>query len=212
MADRPTQHLRRAPMQRRSAERVEAIQAAAQKVLEEEGGEALTTIRVAEAAGFSIGSLYHWYPDKDAIVEELALRYWNELAELVEGVADLAERGGVDRPIDEAFAALAAGFRARPGFMALWFGGLRTEGVRDATRPVRERVGEATERILVVTAPKSSASDRAKVAAVLTVMGDGLLREAFRLNREGQPILLEEGKIALTAYAEARLAPRVEAT
>jgi hypothetical protein len=40
---------------------------------------------------------------------------------------------------------------------------------------------------------------------VLAVMGDGLLREAFRLDPDGQPELLAEGAIALRAYATTRL-------
>jgi AcrR family transcriptional regulator len=197
--------LRRPPIQRRSTERVERILEAAQRVLDREGAEALSTVRVAEEAGASIGSLYHWYPDKEAIAEALALRYWDELANLIEGVADETERGDVEAPIERTLEVLAAGFRARPGFLALWFGGLRTEGVRDATRPVRERAAVAIERLLVVISPGSDPAVRARVASVLAVMGDGLLREAFRLDPDGQPELLAEGAIALRAYATTRL-------
>lgn len=197
--------LRRPPIQRRSTERVERILAAAQRVLDREGAEALSTVRVAEEAGASIGSLYHWYPDKEAIAEALALRYWDELASLIEDVADATERGDVEAPIERTLEVLAAGFRARPGFLALWFGGLRTEGVRDATRPVRQRAAVAIERLLVVIAPGSDPALRARVASVLAVMGDGLLREAFRLDPDGQPELLAEGAIALGAYATTRL-------
>jgi AcrR family transcriptional regulator len=197
--------LRRPPLQQRSTERVERILEAAQRVLDREGAAALSTVRVAEEAGASIGSLYHWYPDKEAIAEALALRYWDELAELIEGVADATERGEVEGPIERTLEVLAAGFRARPGFLALWFGGLRTEGVRDATRPVRERAAVAIERLLVVIAPGSDPALRAKVAIVLALIGDGLLREAFRLDPDGQPELLAEGAIALRAYATTRL-------
>ncbi|MDX6589381.1 MAG: hypothetical protein QOI84_655 [Solirubrobacterales bacterium] len=197
--------LRRPPLQQRSTERVERILEAAQRVLDREGADALSTVRVAEEAGVSIGSLYHWYPDKEAIAEALALRYWDELAELIEGVADATERGEVEAPIERTLEVLAAGFRARPGFLALWFGGLRTEGVRDATRPVRQRAAVAIERLLAVIAPDSDPDLRARVAIVLALMGDGLLREAFRLAPDGQPELLAEGAIALRAYATTRL-------
>jgi AcrR family transcriptional regulator len=197
--------LRRPPIQQRSTERVERIHEAARRVLDRDGAEALSTVRVAEEAGVSIGSLYHWYPDKEAIAEALALRYWDELATLIEGVADATERGGVEAPIEKTLEVLAAGFRARPGFLALWFGGLRTEGVRDATRPVRQRAAAAIERLLAVIAPDGDPALRARVASVLTVMGDGLLREAFRLDPDGQPELLAEGAIALRAYATTRL-------
>jgi hypothetical protein len=34
-----------------------------------------------------------------------------------------------------------------------------------------------------------------------------MLREAFRINREGDPIVLEESKVMLDAYLVARLGP-----
>jgi AcrR family transcriptional regulator len=197
--------LRRSPRQARSRDRVEGFLDAGDALLAAEGSSGLSTVRVAEEAGASIGTLYHWFPDKEAIAEALALRYWDELAELIEGVADATEHGEVEAPIERTLEVLAAGFRARPGFLALWFGGLRTEGVRDATRPVRERAAAAIERLLVVIAPGSDRALRARVASVLAVMGDGLLREAFRLDPDGQPELLAEGAIALRAYATARL-------
>ncbi|MBW2314385.1 MAG: TetR/AcrR family transcriptional regulator [Deltaproteobacteria bacterium] len=59
---------RRQPKQDRSREIVEAIQQAGLQILEQEGPAALTTNRIAEIAGVSIGSLYRYYPNKEAIV------------------------------------------------------------------------------------------------------------------------------------------------
>ena len=58
---------RREPMQQRSRQTVEAVLEAVQRVLRRHGAEAITTNRVAEAAGVSIGSLYQYFPDKQAI-------------------------------------------------------------------------------------------------------------------------------------------------
>jgi len=59
---------RRRPSQRRSQVTVTAILDAAARVFEERGFEAGTTNHVAELAGVSIGSLYEYFPNKDAIV------------------------------------------------------------------------------------------------------------------------------------------------
>jgi len=59
---------RRQPKQERSREIVRAIQQAGLRILEQEGPAALTTNRIAEVAGVSIGSLYRYYPNKEAIV------------------------------------------------------------------------------------------------------------------------------------------------
>lgn len=59
---------RRRPSQRRSQVTVTAILDAAARVFEERGFEAGTTNRVAERAGVSIGSLYEYFPNKDALL------------------------------------------------------------------------------------------------------------------------------------------------
>ncbi len=59
---------RRSPKQRRSQQIVDAILQAGSLLLREEGVGALTTNRIAERAGVSIGSLYRYFPNKAAIV------------------------------------------------------------------------------------------------------------------------------------------------
>jgi AcrR family transcriptional regulator len=197
--------LRRAPVQARSRDRVARFLDAADALLAQEGAAALNTVRVAEAAGASIGTLYHWFPDKEAIIEALALRYWDELAEILEGVARQLASEPEEDPVSRVIDALAEGFRARPGFLALWFGGLRSERVRDATRPGRARAQRSIHGLLAVTHPGASAVDREIVAGMVVLIGDGLLREAFRLDRKGDPTVLAEGRHALRAYTDSRL-------
>lgn len=178
---------------------------AADEVLAREGADALTTAAVATAAGVSVGSLYQYFPDKEAIAEALAIRYWGELQDLVDAAAEANEQGSLDDPMSVVIDGLAAGFRARPGFLALWFGGLRSERVRNVTRPGRTHVARAVERILAVHWPESGAAQRGTVARMVVLAGDGLLREAFRLDPEGDPTVLEETKRLLSAYITERL-------
>jgi AcrR family transcriptional regulator len=62
---------RRTPRQRRSRAIVAAIVEAGRRLLEAEGPSALTTNRIAERAGVSIGSLYRYFPNKEAIVSAI---------------------------------------------------------------------------------------------------------------------------------------------
>lgn len=62
---------RRKPRQGRSKVMVAAILEACQLILEKEGPEHLTTNRIAEVAGVNIGSLYQYFPNKDAILANL---------------------------------------------------------------------------------------------------------------------------------------------
>lgn len=70
---------RRRPQQARANHTYEMIVAAAAHVLDENGEAAFTTNRVAERAGVSIGSLYQYFQDKQAILVALAEREENQL-------------------------------------------------------------------------------------------------------------------------------------
>jgi AcrR family transcriptional regulator len=62
---------RRDPKQLRSRAIVEAIVEAGRRLLAEEGASSLTTNRIAERAGVSIGSLYRYFPNKQAILASI---------------------------------------------------------------------------------------------------------------------------------------------
>ncbi len=65
---------RKAPRQRRSQHTVASILEAAAQVLETQGLAGFTTNAVAERAGVSIGSLYQYFPSKDALTLALLQR------------------------------------------------------------------------------------------------------------------------------------------
>lgn len=78
---------RKAPRQERSRELVEWILEAATRILAADGLAGLTTNRIAAVAGISVGSLYQYFPNKDAIVVALIERTQLGVAEAVEAVA-----------------------------------------------------------------------------------------------------------------------------
>ncbi|MEU5843876.1 TetR/AcrR family transcriptional regulator [Rhodococcus sp. NPDC047139] len=87
---------RRIPQQDRSRAMVERIIAAGHTVLLENGYEGASTNRIARTAGISPGSVYQYFPDKDAIVAEVVDRWTDALhariscvfAEALDGPAD----------------------------------------------------------------------------------------------------------------------------
>ena len=66
------------PLQQRSKMTVDAIMEAAIQVFDEHGYAAGTTARIASRAGVSIGSLYQYFPNKDAILHALAEQHLSE--------------------------------------------------------------------------------------------------------------------------------------
>ena len=80
------QNLRRTPQQARSQQRVEEILQATAELLVEEGYERLTTSAIAKRAGISVGSLYQFFANKDAVLQALARKYLEKMALLNETV------------------------------------------------------------------------------------------------------------------------------
>ncbi len=76
---------RREPKQQRSRQTVEAVLEAVPRVLRRHGAEAITTNRVAEVAGVSIGSLYQYFPDKQAIFMALHERHVDKVRHVIGG-------------------------------------------------------------------------------------------------------------------------------
>ena len=75
---------RREPQQRRSRQTVDAVLEAVPRVLRRHGAKAITTNRLAEAAGVSIGSLYQYFPDKKAIFMALHERHVDRVRHVIE--------------------------------------------------------------------------------------------------------------------------------
>lgn len=89
MPVRPAQPLKQ-PVQARSRHTVEVILQAAIQVFEARGYAAGTTARIAERAGVSVGTLYQYFPNKDAVVAALAERHVAEVRALAESGAPAA--------------------------------------------------------------------------------------------------------------------------
>ena len=95
---------RKQPVQRRSEATVEALFEAAIQVLLASGYRKLTTTRVATRAGVSVGSLYQYFPNREALIAAVIERYLETiritvaerceamtgrpLAQVAEGLAD----------------------------------------------------------------------------------------------------------------------------
>jgi AcrR family transcriptional regulator len=79
---------RRRPRQGRSREMVERILEAGRSLLQEVGFKGLTTIAIGERAGLSVGSLYQYFPNKEAVILELARRWFSAFRTAVDAQRD----------------------------------------------------------------------------------------------------------------------------
>ncbi len=168
---KPDSRLARAPVQKRGQQRVEAILDAAESVFGEMGVEAGTTNAIAERAGASVGSLYHFFANKDAILYALAERY----SESVKGVLQRERR--IDEPwvsLEELFTGMIAKFSAlddlHPGYMSVCRATDSANGGKSAVAlQTEEHMQRLVQELLQQRCPGMAAHE-AKVHAVLSVV------------------------------------------
>ncbi|MEW2354260.1 TetR/AcrR family transcriptional regulator [Spirillospora sp. NPDC029432] len=98
---------RHRPRQQRSRFTFEAILDAAARLFERDGYAATTTNKVAELAGVSIGTLYHYVPNKDALLHALVERHIGQGMAALTRVAEELRRTGP--PLEETVRALIEG-------------------------------------------------------------------------------------------------------
>lgn len=104
MARRPLTNPRKHASQERSRATVDALIEATRRLLVREGFDKASTNRIAREAGVSVGSLYQYYPGKEALVAAVIDRHNRELMQVVR--AALAEVAAL--PIDKAMRKLVA--------------------------------------------------------------------------------------------------------
>ena len=88
------------PQQSRSKELVNAIYEATVRVLPKIGNQALTTKKIAEIAGVSIGSLYQYFPNKEAVLMAVMDKSINDTKEEVDHYIDQLKGKSIDEAID----------------------------------------------------------------------------------------------------------------
>jgi len=142
LASRP----RRKPVQERSARTVESIEMAATRLLERGVAvESMTTPMIAKEAGVSIGGLYRFFPDKQAIVDAIAMRRLRDFEHTL--VRKLAERppfksgSALVSFINDTFIAY---LEDHPDFHTLVYGGSYI------SREIRERHFNANSQVAVL--------------------------------------------------------------
>jgi AcrR family transcriptional regulator len=98
MARRPPTNPRKTASQERSRATVDALIEATARILVREGFDKASTNRIAEVAGVSVGSLYQYFPCKEALVAAVIDRHNQEIVQTVRG--ELAE--AMSQPVEDA--------------------------------------------------------------------------------------------------------------
>jgi AcrR family transcriptional regulator len=198
MSTRRNPHIssRKQPKQARSNDLVAAVLEAALQVLAKEGAARFTTVRVAEKAGVSVGSLYQYFPNKAAILFRLQSDEWRQTTDLLKRILEDASKPPLDRlrilvhafirsECEEAAVRVALDdaaplYRDAPEAKAAKASGERTiqafmkEALPKASAATRARAGDLIKETLSAVGKQFSETPRkpAEIAAYSDAMAD----------------------------------------
>jgi len=120
---------RNQPQQSRSRATVSVILDAAIRVLDREGLECLTTSRVAEVAGVSVGTLYQYFGHRDDIIDALQDREFERSGQLLQRVLENESNASDEAVAHAIIAELFKLYRAAPALHRV----LAVDGLRYST-------------------------------------------------------------------------------
>ncbi|OBB01249.1 TetR family transcriptional regulator [Mycolicibacterium fortuitum] len=196
---------RRQPVQERSRRRVERIRAAALELLETQGVDAVTTRAIAQRAEVPVATVYQFFPNRDAILQEIVTDHLDRRD--AEGAAIL----GALAPAS--LAEVAHGIfefhyqhlRNHPHLVNLHYTSLASGQLADP-RARRTVFANALHSALLHWVLLREGTDPL-VTMVAVEMGDRLLEMAFHAGPEKDRAILSEGAQALTQYLQTYAAP-----
>ncbi|MFE9021531.1 TetR family transcriptional regulator [Streptomyces sp. NPDC007808] len=189
--------LRRAPVQRRSAERLTRILDACADLLDEVGYDDLSTRAVAQRAGVPIGSVYRFFGNKremaDALAQRNLERYTARVAERLKEGGDGGWQVAMDAVLDEYLAMK----RTAPGFSLVDFGNQIPVGTRGEPN---HRVADRLTELLSGYLDREPDDDLRRTFLIAVETADTLVHLAFRMAPEGDERIIEEAREMLRAY------------
>ncbi|MDX2541002.1 TetR family transcriptional regulator [Streptomyces sp. WI04-05B] len=194
----PATSLRRAPVQRRSAERLTRILDACADLLDEVGYDALSTRAVAIRAGVPIGSVYRFFGNKRAMADALAQRNLEVFIARVTERLRQESGGGWREAMDAVLDEYLTMKRTAPGFSLVDFGNQIPVGKRDAEP--NHRVADTLATLLSGVLDREPDDDLRRAFLVATETADTLVHLAFRVTPEGDERIIAEMRELLRAY------------
>jgi len=198
----PVSANRRSPLQARSNKTVEEILDAASMLLGRVPFEQITTSRIAEQAGISVGALYRFYSDRQEIFDQIAVRELEAFREGIERAFSARQlifspRKSLGRVLD----AYVEFLESSPHFRELALGNHISDATRERQTDPRTGPGGILGDLLVKKCgwkPGKKLQLRIRIAAEV---GDRVIAFAYRQETpEARQAVLKELKEMLTGY------------
>ncbi|MBB5874123.1 AcrR family transcriptional regulator [Allocatelliglobosispora scoriae] len=199
-----TTGIRAEPSQRRSRDKRDRILVAVGELLEEVPFERITTKDIAARAGVSVGSLYRFFVDKQAVIDALGQHWLDSYVEIMDGALAEAPPDG-DALVDQVVDAFAAFWRGEhelpsPGLRQIWFGPVKAQFTPGALVENDDLLVSRLFDVLTTTLGRPPTEQLRIRLRVAINVADDLLTRAFRANPRGDETILAELKELLRRY------------
>ena len=198
---------RKTPLQARSTVTVEAISEATIQVLLSHGADRLTTTRVAQRAGVSVGTLYQYYPHKRSLLFAVLENHLCHVVATVEAACESACHKPLAEMIREMVEAFVDAKMDRVDISAALYRVAADVGGPALIKRINQRSRKAVEAMLETAADIKSAPDQCAIDIMLSAMSGAMrsLLEArpspamVRKSREQLVLLCQSYMAAATA-------------
>lgn len=186
--------------QARGQRRLERILDAAAQVFAEVGFEAASTNVIAARTGVPIGSVYQFFPNKDAIAQALADRFVQHLADTQAIFGPEIEYLPLDELIDHVIDPLVAFHLSHPGFQALFTGSMVSPRLAAAVQGFLQAVVGRVDAMFALRAPGLSPEQRSRCARVSVELVRALLPLVVASDPGERAAVVAELKAAQRGY------------
>lgn len=188
--------------QARGRQRIADILDAALALFAQNGYEGTSTNAIAASAGISPGSLYQFFPNKEAIAEALSARLLEQMRAAHSSAFDLAQVTDltlhelIDRMVDP----LIAFNLANPGAKALMANTDLPARLQGAARPLQQAVVDRVAAIIGARFPRLPAAERNLAAMVAVRIVVAMMPPILAAQGAERNALIAELKKALHGY------------
>jgi AcrR family transcriptional regulator len=204
--------MRRQPQQTRSQERVNHILTAAEALFIEVGYEQTTTRAIAARAKVAVGSLYQFFPDKEAILKALATHYFQAEYQLFAALhTPEAESLSLSDYVDRVIDAFDHFMNSQPGYRAVYeqLLNLMTFSAVEAMDDYEYRIVDELAAFFARLNPDLNGEKSQTIALVVVkVVGDLLWLSASQTPAQ-QRSLVAETKVLMMSYLDRYLGDRM---
>lgn len=200
----PDPAMRREPVQKRSKVRMERVLDAAEEIFVEKGYDGATTNQIAARAGTSIGSIYEFFSNKQALAQKLAERYESELTALYDEVV-VDDPRGRDAIVDKVVDALADFYARHPGMGPLLRSSRGSEDLDKTGQKLQASLTDHIERLIAIRRATEDSDHRHIVAEMCAAVVRSVLDEVAGRPDNERKQLVDELKVVLIAYLRSAL-------